>query len=50
MREELKALWSSTNASREQLASDLQAWCRQAEESGIAALRDFSIQLRSARA
>ncbi|HEY9096165.1 MAG TPA: fatty acid desaturase [Hydrogenophaga sp.] len=50
MREELKALWSSTNATREQLANDLQAWCRQAEESGIAALRDFSIQLRSARA
>jgi stearoyl-CoA desaturase (delta-9 desaturase) len=50
MREELRALWSSTNASREQLAIDLQAWCRRAEESGIAALRDFSIQLRSARA
>jgi stearoyl-CoA desaturase (delta-9 desaturase) len=50
MREELRALWSSTNATREQLADDLQAWCRRAEESGIAALRDFSIQLRSARA
>ena len=35
---------------REQLAADLQAWCRRAEESGIVALRDFSIQLRSARA
>ena len=50
MREELRALWSSTNATREQLAGDLQAWCRRAEESGIAALHDFSIQLRSARA
>jgi stearoyl-CoA desaturase (delta-9 desaturase) len=50
MREELRALWSSTNATREQLAADLQAWCRRAEESGIVALRDFSIQLRSARA
>ena len=50
MREELRALWSSTTATREQLAGDLQAWCRRAEESGIAALRDFSIQLRSARA
>jgi stearoyl-CoA desaturase (Delta-9 desaturase) len=49
MREELRALWSSTTASREQLAADLQAWCRRAEESGIAALRDFSIQLRSVR-
>jgi stearoyl-CoA desaturase (Delta-9 desaturase) len=50
MREELRALWSSTNATRDQLSRDLQAWCRRAEESGIAALRDFSIQLRSARA
>jgi stearoyl-CoA desaturase (delta-9 desaturase) len=50
MREELRALWSSTNATREQLATDLQAWCRRAEESGIAALRDFSIRLRSAHA
>lgn len=50
MREELRALWSSTNSTREQLAADLQAWCRRAEESGIAALRDFSIRLRSAHA
>jgi len=50
MREELRALWSSTNSTREQLALDLQAWCRRAEESGIAALRDFSIRLRSAHA
>ncbi|WP_439519884.1 DesA family fatty acid desaturase [Hydrogenophaga sp.] len=50
MREELRALWSSTHSTREQLATDLQAWCRRAEESGIAALRDFSIRLRSAHA
>jgi len=50
MREELRALWSSTTATREQLAADLQAWCRRAEDSGIAALRDFSIRLRSAHA
>ena len=48
MREELRAVWSSTTASREQLAGDLQAWCRRAEESGIAALQEFSIKLRSA--
>jgi len=29
---------------------DLQAWCRRAEDSGIAALRDFSVRLRAARA
>jgi stearoyl-CoA desaturase (delta-9 desaturase) len=50
MREELRALWSSTTSTREQLAADLQAWCRRAEDSGISALRDFSIRLRSARA
>jgi len=50
MREELRALWTGTHATRDQLAADLQAWCRRAEESGIAALRDFSIKLRSAHA
>ncbi len=50
MREELRALWSSTHGTREQMAIDLQAWCRRAEGSGIAALRDFSIRLRSAHA
>ena len=50
MREELRQMWLSTSASREQLASDLQAWCRRAEESGITALRDFSMNLRAARA
>ena len=50
MREELRALWTGTHATREQLAADLQTWCRRAEESGIAALRDFSIKLRSAHA
>lgn len=50
MREELRQLWLSTSASREQLATDLQAWCRRAEESGIAALRELSMTLRAARA
>ncbi len=50
MREELRALWLSRSQSREQLAADLQAWCRRAEESGIAALQEFSIRLRAARA
>lgn len=49
MREELRQLWLSTSASREQLAADLQAWCHRAEESGIAALREFSQKLRAAR-
>ena len=50
MREELRQMWLNTTQSREQLTADLQAWCRRAEESGIAALRDFSISLRAARA
>jgi len=50
MREELRALWTRTNVSAEQLVADLQAWCRKAEESGIAALQEFSIRLRAAHA
>ena len=50
MREELRQLWLNTTHSREQLTADLQAWCRRAEESGIAALREFSIRLRAAHA
>jgi stearoyl-CoA desaturase (delta-9 desaturase) len=50
MREELRQLWTRTNVSAEQLVADLQAWCRKAEDSGIAALQDFSLKLRAARA
>jgi stearoyl-CoA desaturase (delta-9 desaturase) len=49
MREELRQLWTRTNVSAEQLVSDLQVWCRKAEDSGIAALREFSFKLRAAR-
>jgi stearoyl-CoA desaturase (Delta-9 desaturase) len=47
MREELRQLWTSSNTSVEQLVMDLQNWCRKAEESGIAALREFSLKLRA---
>ncbi len=50
MREELRLLWTRTNVSVEQLVADLQAWCRKAEESGIAALQEFALKLRSAHA
>jgi stearoyl-CoA desaturase (delta-9 desaturase) len=50
MREELRALWTRTGVSAEQLVVDLQAWCRKAEESGIAALQDFSLKLRAVHA
>ncbi|MFY9512168.1 MAG: fatty acid desaturase [Rubrivivax sp.] len=50
MREELRGLWTRTNVSAEQLVADLQAWCKKAEDSGIAALQDFSLKLRAAHA
>jgi stearoyl-CoA desaturase (Delta-9 desaturase) len=48
MREELRQLWTRTNVSAEQLVVDLQAWCKAAEESGIAALQEFSFKLKAA--
>jgi stearoyl-CoA desaturase (delta-9 desaturase) len=48
MREELRALWTRTNVSAEQLVADLQSWCQRAEASGIAALQQFSLKLRAA--
>jgi stearoyl-CoA desaturase (delta-9 desaturase) len=50
MREELRSLWTRTNVSAEQLVADLQAWCRKAEDSGIAALQQFALQLRAVHA
>ena len=50
MREELRALWTRTNVSAEQLVHDLQEWCHRAESSGIAALQEFSRKLRAAHA
>jgi stearoyl-CoA desaturase (Delta-9 desaturase) len=50
MREELRQMWLNTGVSREQLIQDLQAWCHRAEASGIAALSEFSMRLRAARA
>ncbi len=50
MREELRQMWLNTSVSREQLAHDLQAWCKRAEDSGITRLEAFSQRLRSAHA
>jgi stearoyl-CoA desaturase (delta-9 desaturase) len=49
MREELRALWTRTNVSAEQLVAELQAWCQRAEASGIAELRAVSVRLRASR-
>jgi stearoyl-CoA desaturase (delta-9 desaturase) len=50
MREELRQMWLNTSVSREQLTHDLQAWCKRAEDSGIARLQGFSQRLRAAHA
>jgi stearoyl-CoA desaturase (Delta-9 desaturase) len=47
MRQELAALWSRSTASSEQLVRQLQDWCQRAEASGIEALSQFSMKLRS---
>jgi stearoyl-CoA desaturase (delta-9 desaturase) len=47
MRGELDALWSRSNATREQLVGQLQQWCARAEASGVRALQDMSLRLRS---
>jgi stearoyl-CoA desaturase (delta-9 desaturase) len=49
MREELRQMWLNRSHTREQLTLDLQAWCQRAEASGIAALQEFSLKLRSVR-
>lgn len=48
MRDELTALWNTTSRSKQQLVADLAAWCRRAEDSGIEALEQLALRLRSA--
>lgn len=50
MREELRQMWLNRSQTREQLTHELQSWCQRAEASGIAALQEFSLQLRAVRA
>nr|WP_169732495.1 fatty acid desaturase [Derxia gummosa] len=47
MRLELAKLWERSNRTTEQLVADLQAWCAKAEASGVKALEEFSVKLRS---
>lgn len=47
MRVELSTIWGRSNSTREQLLHQLQDWCVRAEASGIHALRDFALRLRS---
>lgn len=43
-------MWLNTSHFREHLAAELKDWCHLAEASGIAALEQFSMKLRAARA
>lgn len=47
MRVELGVIWERSHASRDQLLQQLQDWCIRAEASGIKALQDFSLGLRT---
>lgn len=48
-RQQLQQVWDRTASSQEALLSALQQWCREAENSGIKALEDFALSLRSYR-
>lgn len=43
----LQAIWSRSTASQKELLEALQDWCQQAEETGIEALRRFSLRLKT---
>lgn len=47
MRQELAQLWERSTLSAEELVAKLEDWCRRAEASGIEALQQFSLRLRS---
>ncbi len=47
LKEQLKTLWQEHGELPEQRLARLRAWCREAEQSGIEALAEFSALLRS---
>ena len=49
MRADLLATWNKSSASREQMLAHLQDWVARAEASGIAALQDAALRIRSYR-
>ncbi len=46
MRRELGRVWERSNASSEQLLTDLQAWCHRAQQNGIDGIEQFALRLR----
>ncbi len=47
MRAELKAIWERSSASRDQMLAHLQDWIARAEASGIRALQNVALRIRS---
>lgn len=47
MRVELAAIWERSHFTSDQLLQQLRDWCARAEASGIRALREFSLRLRT---
>ena len=45
-REKLQAIWDRTTASQKELVEAIQEWCRQAEATGIDALKEFATHIR----
>lgn len=46
-RQSLQNIWLKTASSQKELVDSLQAWCKQAEESGLDVLSQFSKQIKS---
>lgn len=46
LRQDLAAIWQRSTVSKEHLVKQLEEWCHRAENSGIAALQEFSQRLR----
>ncbi len=46
LRQELATIWQRSTASKEHLVKQLEDWCHRAENSGIAAVQQFSQRLR----
>lgn len=47
LRQDLIAIWHRSTETKEQMAKELEEWCRRAETCGIEALQQFSKRLRS---
>ena len=47
MKQKLQDIWQRSTATQEHLMHALQEWCREAEATGIQALREFSLNMRT---